>query len=173
MRTVEGVAIGGISGALGLGGAGSWVKTLARQGTMVAGKTTSLIRSIFKRKSAAEKLAEQYSVDNYKRELGVFFEKQIEIYFQEASKAVQTYVEENNYEYLILTIRRNHLKYKRLYFFLEYDFLDDKFKQNLNESLKKKLYEFENELIVYFDKLALYTDSLSEVSTNIKRLIEV
>ena len=115
----------------------------------------------------------KYSVDNYKRELGYFLEKQVEFYFQDASKAVQAYVEENNYEYLILTIRRNHLKYKRLYFFSEYDFLDSKYKECLQESLKKKLYDFENELIVYFDKLALYTDSLSEVSTNIKRLIEV
>ncbi len=115
----------------------------------------------------------KYSADNYKRELGSFLEKQVQYYFQDASKAVQAYVEENNYEYLILTIRRNHLKYQRLYFFSEYDFLDSKFKDSLLESLKKKLYEFENELIVYFDKLALYTDSLSEVSTNIKRLIEV
>lgn len=115
----------------------------------------------------------KYSADNFKRELGAFFEKQVQHYFQDAGKAVQTYVEENNYEYLILTIRRNHLKYQRLYFFSEYDFLDSEFKVSLLKSLKTKLYEFENELIVYFDKLALYTDSLSEVSTNIKRLIEV
>ena len=115
----------------------------------------------------------KYSADNYKRELGAFLEKQIEYYFQDFGKAVQTYVEENNYEYLILIIRRNHLKYSRLYFFSKFDFLNDEFKESLQTSLKKKLYEFETELISYFDKLALYTDSLSEVSTNIKRLIEV
>ena len=64
-RTVEGVTIGGVTAALGLGGATGWAKTLIRQGTMVAGKATSLTKSWLKKKSAAEKMAEQYSVANY------------------------------------------------------------------------------------------------------------
>ena len=64
-RTVEGVTIGGVTAALGLGGATGWAKTLIRQGTMAVGKAASLTRSWFKKKSAAEKMAEQYSVANY------------------------------------------------------------------------------------------------------------
>ena len=66
LRTIEGVTVGGVSAALGLGGAGSWLKTLGRQGAMIVGKGGSLTRSWFKRKTAAEKLAETYSVANYK-----------------------------------------------------------------------------------------------------------
>lgn len=65
-RTVEGVAVGGVTAALGIGGAGGWIKSLVRQGTMITGKAASLTRSWFKKKSAAEKMAEQYSVANYK-----------------------------------------------------------------------------------------------------------
>ncbi len=64
-RTVEGVGMAAVSGALGLSGATPWVKTLTRQGAMVVGKSSSLTRSWFKKKTAAEKLAEQYSVANY------------------------------------------------------------------------------------------------------------
>ena len=65
-RTVEGIVVGGISGSLGIGGAGGWVKTLARQGAMVVGKGGSFARSWFKKKATSEKLAEEYSIANYK-----------------------------------------------------------------------------------------------------------
>ena len=65
-RTVEGVVVGGITASLGLGGIGGWTRTLVRQGAMVVGKSASLAKSIFKRKTAAEKLAETYSAVNYK-----------------------------------------------------------------------------------------------------------
>ena len=65
-RTVEGAVVGGITASLGLGGVGAWAKTLVRQGVMVVGKSASLAKSLFKRKTAAEKLAETYSVANYR-----------------------------------------------------------------------------------------------------------
>ena len=65
-RTVEGAVVGGITASLGLGGVGGWTRTLVRQGAMVVGKSASLAKSIFKRKTAAEKLAETYSAVNYK-----------------------------------------------------------------------------------------------------------
>ncbi len=64
-RTVEGVVVGGITASLGLGGIGGWTRTLVRQGAMVVGKSASFAKSIFKRKTAAEKLAETYSAVNY------------------------------------------------------------------------------------------------------------
>ncbi len=55
-RTIEGVAAGGIMAAFGFGGnAGSWGKTLLRQGVMVLGKGSTLIMS---QKREAEVLKE-------------------------------------------------------------------------------------------------------------------
>ena len=115
----------------------------------------------------------KYCIDNFKRELTLFLEKQLERYFHEMDKAVQQYVEENDCEYLILMIRRYHLEYQRLYFFAELSFLEQSFRDDLKSTLKSKLYQYDNELIAYFNEIAEISDSMSEVSTNIKRLIEV
>ncbi len=111
-------------------------------------------------------------IDNFKRELTVFLEKQINCYFKEVSKLVQQYVEENDYEYLILMIRRYHLRYQYLYFFLGFEFLDNKFKEQLRNTLNDKLNRYDNELIIYCDKIAEVSVSMGEVSINIKRLID-
>ena len=115
----------------------------------------------------------KYCIDNFKRELTLFLEKQINCYFQEVSDVVQRYVEENDYEYLILMIRRYHLRYQHLYFFVEFDFLDENFRDHLQKTLRDKMSQYDNELITYFDEIAQGLDSMGEVSTNIKRLIEV
>lgn len=115
----------------------------------------------------------KYCIDNFKRELTLFLEKQINCYFQEVSSIVQRYVEENDYEYLILMIRRYHLRYQHLYFFAEFDFLDESFRADLQKTLRDKLYRYDNDLITYFNEIAQDLDSMGEVSTNIKRLIEV
>lgn len=116
---------------------------------------------------------QKYCIDNFKRELTVFLEKQINCYFREVNEAVREYVEENNYEYLMLMIRRYHVRYRYLYFFTEFDFLEEKFREHLKKSLDEKLREYYRELIAYFDELAVVSDSMGEVSVNIKRLIEV
>lgn len=115
----------------------------------------------------------KYCIDYFEKELTVFLEKQINCYFREVNRAVSEYVEENNYEYLMLMIRRYHLRYRYLYFFTGLDFLDEKLREHLKKSLDEKLREYYGELIAYFDELAVVSDSMGEVSVNIKRLIEV
>ena len=57
IRTTEGLAIGGIMGAFGVGaGAGLWSKTLLRQGASLAGKATTAALSWFGLKKAKKEL---------------------------------------------------------------------------------------------------------------------
>ena len=64
-RTGEGLAIGGVTG--GLSHAGDWLKTISRQGLMVAGKGGSLIRSNLKLKSAKQDLKAGYTLQNFNK----------------------------------------------------------------------------------------------------------
>ena len=115
----------------------------------------------------------KYCIDNFKRELTRFLEKQIAQYFEELGRVVRRYVEENEYDYLILMIRRYHLRYHHLHFFSDLDFLDRDFRDHLQVTLNEKITRYDKELITYFNKLATVSDSMGEVSINIKRLIEV
>lgn len=115
----------------------------------------------------------KFCIVNFEREMTLFLEKQLTCYFKELSKLVQEYVEENDYEYLVLMIHRYHLRYRNLYFFLNFGFLDDKFKESMKKTLDDKLYRFDNELITYFNKVGEVSPSMGEMSINIKRLIEV
>lgn len=114
-----------------------------------------------------------YSLDYYKRELTLFLEKQLRCFFREVDDVVQQYVEENDCEYLLLMIRRYHLRYQQLYFFADFAFLEEPFRAHLQKELSEKLLQYDRDLITYFDRLAQELDSMSEVSTNIERLIEV
>ena len=115
----------------------------------------------------------KYCIDHFKRELTLFLEKQLNFYFREVTDIVQRYVEENDYEYLILMVRRYHLRYQHLYFFADLEFLDENYRSHLQKTLRDKMYQYDNELITYFNEMALGSDSMGEMSVNIKRLIEV
>lgn len=65
-RTAEGLAVGGITGGLAVGAAGSWMRSLARQSVMATGKTTSMIKSWFGVKKAKKELQQKYTIANYK-----------------------------------------------------------------------------------------------------------
>ena len=115
----------------------------------------------------------KYCISNFKREMQAFLEKQVAYFFQDFSKAVERYVSENDEAYLLLIIRRYNLKYRRLYFFTQYDFLEQEYREKLMKAIEEKRKAFYVEMITYFDKIAMYTDSMCEVPINIKRLIEV
>ncbi len=66
IRTVGGLAVGGVTGGIGvIGNAGTWLATLGRQGTMAGGKGLSLISSLLGRKKAKNHLSENYNVRAY------------------------------------------------------------------------------------------------------------
>lgn len=115
----------------------------------------------------------KYCIEYFKRELTLFLEKQIHCYFQEVSDVVRQYVEENDCEYLILMLRRYHLRYQHLYFFADFDFLNQDFKDSLQKTLREKLHQYDDELITYFNEIAPRLDAMGEISTTIKRLIEI
>lgn len=123
--------------------------------------------------SGGELSDKKYSLDNFKRQLAAFLERQIGAFFASYTKEIETYVEENNCEYLMLIIRRNRKKYENLYFFRDFGFLDAKYKDNLISELDKKLDVFHRDLARYFNELSGYVDSMYEVSLTLKRLIEV
>ena len=115
----------------------------------------------------------KYSLDNFKRRLSEFLEIQLKAFFAAYTKEVEEHALEENCEYLILVIRRNMKKYKDLYFFESLDFLDAKYKEKLSSELDDKLKQFIKDLHRYFAEIEKYTDSMYEVSLNLKRLIEV
>ncbi len=66
MRTVEGLAVGSVSGIGGAFLGAGLGRTLMRQGTMAVGKSTSLFSTLFSRKKTKEEFRQNYTVDNYK-----------------------------------------------------------------------------------------------------------
>lgn len=115
----------------------------------------------------------KYSLDNFKKELQFFLEKQILIFFRDFSKAIQIHIGEENSDYLLLLIRRYSLSYERLFFFESFEFLPLKYREETSRQLREKLYFFEKELMDYFDKISLYSASMYDVSLNIRRLVKM
>ncbi len=115
----------------------------------------------------------KYSIEPFKKEFTSFLEKQLAIFSREFGRAVQLHIEENDCDYLLLTIRRFTKKYERIFFFENFGFLPAPYRQEIIRQLKAKLHTYEEELVEYFDKLALYSASMSDVSLNVRRLMEV
>ncbi len=115
----------------------------------------------------------KYSLEYFEHELSKFLSGQLEIFLQGFGKAVARYIEENNSEYLLLTVRRYKLEFERLFFFEDFGFLKQKYRDDLKKELKDKLTLIEKELITYLDKISIYSASMSDVSLNLRRMIEV
>ena len=115
----------------------------------------------------------KYCIENFEKELSAFLEKQLRAFFDQYSTVVRRYTEEGDFEYLILVVRRHYVQYRRLFFFEAWDFVGEAYKRDLSRTLRDKINTYHHDLVSYFDKLAVYADSMYEVSLSIKRLIEV
>ncbi len=114
----------------------------------------------------------KYSIDNFKRELTSFLEKQLSVFFADFLKKIEVHVEENDCEYLLLTIRRNIAKYNKFFFFEKFDFLDSEFIREVKGQLNQKIQVFEQDLVKYFDKISFCSPSMCDVRLNVKRIME-
>lgn len=115
----------------------------------------------------------KYTLQNFVPELRTFLERQVELFFGQYKREIQIGLDEGNCEYLLLVIRRHHLRYRNLLFFRELAFLDVCLRNDLSAELNEKLRQYHCDLLGYFKKLSDYTDSMYQVSVNIQRLMEV
>ena len=115
----------------------------------------------------------KYSLVNFENRLSEFLEKQIKLFFAKFSKDIEANIDEGNCEYMLLVIRRYNLRFRDLFFFENFDFIEPKYKNGLSEELKSKLKSYNGDLLRYFNKISEYTDTMYEVTLGIKRLIEV